>query len=106
MLSQKWHRDDRMAEIVLQQTDILSFITQGLPIAGDTHPWLMVLLDAVQEMAFRVAAEFKDAFPPCRARRICRLMWHLIIRTPAITAPFPVATRPKPLLRPAVLSAL
>ncbi len=58
----KWHRAERMEEIVLQQSEILSFLTLGLPVAGDTHPWLTVLLDAVFDMAFRVAAEMKVLF--------------------------------------------
>lgn len=60
--AQKWHRNDRMTEIVIQQTDILSFLAQPLPIGPQTHPWTLVLLDAVLDVAFRISAEFKHVF--------------------------------------------
>lgn len=102
--TQKWNRDDRLAEIDLQQTDLHSFLGLAVAIAADTHPWLMVLLDAVQEMAFRVATEMKDI---CRMPRPHMLAHDLAppIRTPSHSA-YPSGHATEAFAAAAVLGAL
>ncbi len=70
LLAQKWHRDDRMAEIVLQQTDMISFLSIALPIGPHSHPWLLTLVDALMEVAFRIEVEFKHLLPMPRPNKL------------------------------------
>ena len=102
--TQQWNRDDRLAEIDLQQSDLHSFLGLAVPIAADTHPWLRVLLSAVQEVAFRVAADMKDIF---RTPRPNALVDYLLppIRTPSHSA-FPSGHATEAFAAASVLGAL
>lgn len=102
--TQKWNRDDRLAEIDMQQTDLHSFIGLAAPIAADTHPWLMVLLDAVQEIAFRVATDLKDIFRMPRPHMLAHDLAPPI-RTPSHSA-FPSGHATEAFAAAAVLGAL
>jgi hypothetical protein len=102
--TQKWNRDDRLSEIDLQQTDLHSFLGLAVPIAADTHPWLMVLLDAVQEVAFRVATEVKDIFRMPRPHMLAHDLAPPI-RTPSHSA-FPSGHATEAFAAAAVLGAL
>lgn len=102
--TQKWNRDDRLAEIDLQQTDLHSFLGLAVPIAADTHSWLMVLLDAVQEVAFRVATEIKDIFRMPRPHMLAHDLAPAI-RTPSHSA-FPSGHATEAFAAAAVLGAL
>ena len=104
VLSLKWHRGERMEEIVLQQTDILPYLTLGLPVTGDTHPWLTVLLDAVFDMAFRVAAEMKHHFAMPRPNELCPDIAP-VIRTPSHGA-FPSGHATEAFAAAAILAAV
>ncbi|WP_050786835.1 phosphatase PAP2 family protein [Rhodobacter ferrooxidans] len=104
VLAQRWHRPERIEEIVLQQSDILSFLTLGLPVAGDTHPWLTTLLDAVFEMAFRVVAEMKHAFAMPRPHELSPDVAP-VIRTPSHGS-FPSGHATEAFAAAAVLSAV
>jgi hypothetical protein len=89
---------------VLQQTDIHSFLGLAVPIAGDTHPWLMVLLDAVQDVAFRAATQMKDHF---RMPRPDAMIGDLapVVRTPSHSA-FPSGHATEAFAAASVLGAL
>lgn len=63
LLAQKWHRDERMTEIVMQQADQISFLSLAVAIGPQTHPWIDVLLGAAHDVAFRIATEMKFALP-------------------------------------------
>lgn len=102
--TQKWNRDDRLTEIDLQQTDLHSFLGLAVPIAADTHSWVMVLLDAVQEIAFRVATEMKDVFRMPRPHMLAHDLAPPI-RTPSHSA-FPSGHATEAFAAAAVLGAL
>lgn len=59
--AQKCNRDARLAEIVLQQTYIPSFLALTVRTPPDTRRWLLTLLEAVQQVAIRVATEIIKA---------------------------------------------
>jgi membrane-associated phospholipid phosphatase len=56
----KWHRTDRLSEIVVQTEDTLSFFGQVMPQLLTGHAHVLILLDAVHDLCFRLAAEMKD----------------------------------------------
>ena len=104
LFAQKWNRDDRLTEIVLQQTDLLSFIGQAVPITADSQPWLMVLMDAVLEVAFRVATDMKDVFRMPRPNVLAHELAPPL-RTPSHSA-FPSGHATEAFAAAAVLGAL
>ncbi len=83
--AQKWYRDDRLGEIVLQQSDILSFLGLAVPLSAQSHPMTAMLLDIVQDIAFSIGAKFKDVFAMPRPEVIAPDIAP-IIQTPAHSA--------------------
>ncbi len=59
-------RGDRLAEIVLQQSDVLSFYGGLLQLNGISQPWALELLRSVLEAAMSVVAQIKYAVPVAR----------------------------------------
>jgi hypothetical protein len=77
----KWNRDERLAEIILQQSDILSFL--GLPVnMGPTsHPWTLMLIQAVINATVKIEVEVKRLFSLARPSDIEPLI-NPVIQTP------------------------
>ncbi|WP_299771199.1 phosphatase PAP2 family protein [uncultured Tateyamaria sp.] len=60
------NRPDRMSEMFVQQTDILSFFGLNAQLGYVRKPWTMVLIDAVLAAAIDVHTQFKHALPVLR----------------------------------------
>lgn len=59
-------REERLGEITLQQTDILSFLSLGLRLNPRTHMWTMLLLSVIHEAASRIEFRVKHHFSLAR----------------------------------------
>lgn len=78
----KWQRNERLPEIVVQQTDIMSFYGLAVPMGYSTHAWTMGLLNAVHDAVFRIEAHVKFAFSTARPIVLSRQI-NPAIQTPA-----------------------
>ncbi|MEM7319625.1 MAG: phosphatase PAP2 family protein [Pseudomonadota bacterium] len=78
----KWHRDERLQEIYLQQSDILSFLGAAVPLSPASHPWTTELLSSVNEAIFSIEAPIKYHFSATRPNAMSRQI-NPVIQTPA-----------------------
>ncbi|EBA15361.1 phosphoesterase, PA-phosphatase related protein [Roseobacter sp. SK209-2-6] len=83
--NRKWHRDERLSEIVLQQTDILSFMTLPTNLGPTTHPYTLLYLQAVLKAVFKVTSEVKRHFQLVRPADLAPEI-NPVIQTPAHSA--------------------
>lgn len=78
----KYNRSNRLAEIYLQQTDIISFLGQPVGIGNSTHRRMMQMLDAVWAVAFRITVPVKLLYSTRRPIEIAPDLAP-VIQTPA-----------------------
>lgn len=81
----KGRRGDRLAEIHVQQVDMMSFFGIALPLCWNRYPMLMALLDAVHEAVLRVEYPVKQHFSVARPIDLAPDI-NPIIQTPAHSA--------------------
>ncbi len=82
VLAKKPYRNDRLSEIVIQQTDILSFLTVPSNISPQTHPWTFVFLSAVHAAVSRIEFRIKNYFSSPRPNELTSEV-DPVIQTPA-----------------------
>lgn len=78
----KPYRNDRLSEIVIQQTDILSFLVVPANICPHTHPWTFLFLSAIHEATSRVEFKIKNYFSSPRPNDLSSEV-DPVIQTPA-----------------------
>ncbi len=78
----RYSRSKRLAEIYLQQTDLISFLAQPIGISSETHPRLIQLLEAAWTVAFRISVQLKLKFSTPRPIQLAPDMAP-VIQTPA-----------------------
>jgi membrane-associated phospholipid phosphatase len=82
VLNYKWNRQDRLAEIIEQQTDIMSFFALVVPMAPRTHPNFITLLHAMNGAVEKITTQAKHLMSTPRPAHLSGVI-NPIIQTPA-----------------------
>ncbi|MEM7723923.1 MAG: phosphatase PAP2 family protein [Pseudomonadota bacterium] len=85
VIDRRWLRQERMNEILEQQTDLISFLSLVHPISAVTHPMLMVLLDAVHAATVQIEVAAKHGLSVIRPGALSAAV-NPVIQTPSHSA--------------------